>query len=104
MGVSPYLPMAQLSRDQFWGVLFKITWKFNFENNLQVKQHNFHRRCPIILNKNFVWGPCEADWEYYPWPSLRTSPGRGGGNCAYVARGIVAPGIHAQKPQNALHI
>ena len=35
-------------------------WKFNFENNLRVKQNNFHRRCPIVLNKNFVSGSCEG--------------------------------------------
>jgi len=34
-----------------------MKWKFNFENNLRVKQHNFHRRRPIILKK-LVWRPC----------------------------------------------
>jgi len=33
-GVCLYLPMAQLSHDQFWGLLFKNE---NFENNLRVK-------------------------------------------------------------------
>ena len=58
-GIYPYLPMAQLSHDQFLGSTFQ-KWKFNFENNLRVKQHDFHRRCPVIFNKNFVWGPCEG--------------------------------------------
>jgi len=81
-GVYPYLPMAQLS--QFWGVLFK-KWKFSFEDNLRLKQHNFHRRCTMILNVNFVRGPYGEDCGTIPWPSLRTSSGWG--NCAYVARG-----------------
>ena len=57
----------------------------SFENNLRVKQHNFHRRCSIILNKNFVWGLYGANWGTNPWPCLRTS--LVGGNCA---RGIDA--------------
>jgi len=61
-GVCPCLSLAQqcqflLTYLLILGSTF-LKRKFNFENNLQVKQHNFHRRCPIILNKNFVWGPC----------------------------------------------
>jgi len=63
-GVSPYLPMVQLSQDQFGEYFLKR--KFNFENNLRVKQHNFHRRCPVILAKNLVWRPCGADWGDNP--------------------------------------
>jgi len=80
--------MAQLSHDQFWGVLVE-KWKFTFENNFQVKQHNFHSSCPIIVNENFVWGPFGEDWGGPPGLSLELPVV--GRNCAYVARGIYAP-------------
>ena len=81
-GVYPYLPMAQLSHDQFLGSTFQ-KWKFNFENNLRVKQHDFHRRCPFILNKNFVWGPCGDRLGDDPMALHQNIPWLG--NCAYVA-------------------
>ena len=68
-GIYLSLPMAQLSHDQFWGVLVE-KWKFTFENNFQVKQHNFHSSCPIIVNENFVWGPFGEDWGGPPGLSL----------------------------------
>jgi len=77
----------------FGGAVF-YNRKFNFENNLQIKQHNFHCRCPIILNKNVVWGLCGDRLGDDPLGApldVRNSPSLGGGNCAYVARGIDAP-------------
>jgi len=73
--------MAQLSRDQFGGSTF-LKWKFNSENNLQVKQHNLHCRCSIILHINFVWG---HNGGTSPWPSLGTSPGM---CCTWLAENI----------------
>jgi len=72
-----------------WGVLF-LKWKFSFENNLRIKQHNFHRRCPIVLSKNFVCGPCEGRLGTIPGPALKLPPVEV--NYAYVARGYTPLG------------
>ena len=72
-----YLTMVKLSHDQFGGVVLFKNGNLILKKKLRVNQHNFHHRCPIIFNKNFVWGPCGADRERPPWPSIRTSPGWG---------------------------
>jgi len=69
----------------FGGVLF---WKM--EINFSVKQHNFYHRCPIILNKNFVRGPCggrqrdDLPGSPLEFPLI-------GENCAYIAEGDRRP-------------
>ena len=64
------------SMTNFGGALLK-NGNLILSNKLQVKQHAFRRRCPIMLNKNFGWGPCVGRLGTTPWPSLRTSPGWG---------------------------
>jgi len=44
--------MAQLSHDQFWRSIFK-KWKFNFENNLRVKQQ-FSPQMSNYTQQHFV--------------------------------------------------
>jgi len=60
-GVCLYLPMAQLSHDQFWGLLFKNE---NFENNLRVKQHISLQMSSCTQQKfrlGTVWGQSGDD-------------------------------------------
>ena len=87
-GVYPHLPMAQLSHDQFWQSIFK-KWKFNFENNLRVKQQ-FSPQMSNYTQQTFRLGTVWGQTGGLPRPSLRTFPGWE--NCAYVVRGDRRPG------------
>jgi len=99
-----YLCQGRLSQSsdgatEPWPILgeYFLKWKFNFNNNLQVKQHKFHHRCPIILNKNFVWGLCGGRLGGRP-PGPTLELPLVGGNCAYVARGDRRPCLCHKTP------
>jgi len=85
MGDYPFYRWRKWVITNFEGVLF---WKM--EINFWVKQRNFYHRCPIILNKNFVRGPCggrqrdDLPGSPLEFPLI-------GENCAYIAEGYRRP-------------